>query len=353
MRRRLWLTICLIDAQALFIQASEPLVGHEEVAAALNGLCHINDADFDACTTQPVQTREGLTNMTFALVTYHLQLAGRLLNFSTRSDASSDNPQAEWGTRQQHARQFEHNVLGLLHFCDPESSPFAWFTWHGTHALVAGVRLSVLRPLHRQSKPPPRMAGDTQLLRLAVQLLEKAQLMHTDPRGEGFRWYIVIPWHPLAIALAECYVCADAELVKQAWPVVEASYRMHEATIARYSGGRLKGPLGKLMRQTREKLAPLLGENNGSGTNSSQPTSAQKALQFSPGALSPPPLLDFNSLLAENLMDLTDEGLQSGSFDESWQAWDEFMSGISFNELASSDPSSKEAPEAFENDTNK
>ena len=289
MRKRLWLTICLMDLQASFAQASEPLVGHGEAGSSLTLVRHVNDADFDPTTLHPVPSREGLTDMTFALVTYHVQLAGRLLNFASDEEKSdggggggdgsgsggertvtsvSSNSTSDWEARQQHVRRFEQEALGLLHFCDPESSPSAWFTWHGTQCLVAAVRLSALRPLQRarpgcQAAVPSRTEGDTELLRHTLHVLEKAQLMHTDPRGEGFRWYVTIPWLALATAIAECYVCADAALVRRAWPVVEASYRHHEAVITRHSGEMLQGPLAKLMRQTREKLAALLLNGGG------------------------------------------------------------------------------------------
>lgn len=53
------------------------------------------------------------------------------------------------------------------------------------------------------SRPSPRREGNPELLRLCLLVLEKAHLMHTDIRAEGFRWYVTIPWHALAIAMAE------------------------------------------------------------------------------------------------------------------------------------------------------
>lgn len=298
MRKRLWLTICLMDLQASFGQASEPLVSCKEAASSLNLPRHINDSDFDPTTRDPVPDREGLTDTTFALITYHAQLGGRLLNFAASEEEKKDGDNggstsasgsgkngpssslnaatSDRETRQQYVRQFEQAALGLLHFCDPESSPFAWFTWHGTQCLVAGTRLAALRPLRRSraghQAPPPRMESDTELLRLTLHALEKVQLMNTDARGEGFRWYVTIPWHALAIAIAECYVCTDVALVRRAWPLVEASFQNYEAAMARGTGGELRGPLAKLMRRTREKLAGHLqqqggGPNNENGTN--------------------------------------------------------------------------------------
>ncbi|OCK75259.1 hypothetical protein K432DRAFT_429544 [Lepidopterella palustris CBS 459.81] len=389
MRRRLWLTICLMDLQASFGQASEPLVGLEEAASSFTLPRHINDSDFDPATTHEVPDKEGLTDTTFALVTYHTQLGGRLLNFrgdggSGRTVTSSSfNITSDREARQQHARRFEREALGLLHFCDPESSPYAWFTWHGTQCLVARTRLSALRPLQRTREgsqaPPLRMEGDTELLRLTLHVLEKAQLMNTDPRGEGFRWCAMIPWPVLAIAIAECYVCTDAALLRHAWPIVEASYQRHETGIARYSDGMLRGPLGKLMRRTREKLAAVLHSGHDASGNPSAGiagSSAQvshtilprpnaglsESLTDSPWAtiISPassdfafgeahaistplPPQRMWNptSLSLESQPVLTARVPTAGPspsqnvLGQSWGTWEEFVSGIFPDELAS------------------
>ena len=45
--------------------------------------------------------------------------------------------------------------------------------------------------------------------------------MHTDPHAEGFHCYVTIPWHALAIDMAEFYLSSDAALVQHAWPFVE------------------------------------------------------------------------------------------------------------------------------------
>ncbi|RDH36309.1 hypothetical protein BDQ94DRAFT_185424 [Aspergillus welwitschiae] len=267
-RRRLWFTICLMDLQASFGQASEPLISVDESASTALPQ-HINDSDFDPTTAAHSDpNREGLTDTTFALVTYHAQRTGRLLNFvqhdrkvdggiptptsSTSGTSTSRSRTCDPCWPQQQARHFEQEALRLLHFCDPGTSAYAWFTWHGTQSLIATVRLAAARPLqwHGQA-PPPRREGNTELLRLCLPVLEKAQLMHTDPRAEGFRWYVTIPWYALAMALAECYVSSDTALVRYAWPLVESSYLQYEATL----GQSLGGPFGQLMRRMKEKLA--------------------------------------------------------------------------------------------------
>ncbi|EAW06393.1 Zn(II)2Cys6 domain-containing transcription factor nscR [Aspergillus clavatus NRRL 1] len=299
MRKRLWYTICLMDLQASFFRTSEPLISVDESASTTLPQ-HINDSDFDPTTTDTVPDREGLTDTTFALVTYHAQRIGRLLNFAAhdrkvqhnRYTSASSSPTSgpkcdpdQQQQEQQKVRGFEQEALRLLHFCDPEASVHAWFTWHGTQSLIAAARLAALRPLQWPGRaPPPRMESNSEILRLTLPVLEKVQLMHTDARGEGFRWYVTIPWHALAIAVSECYVSNDSALIRRAWPLVESSYRQHEVTLAGSHGGALRGPLRQLTQRTREKIALTVPEMAGGlSTATSHPTNISLSPAASPG----------------------------------------------------------------------
>ncbi|KAJ9285618.1 transcriptional regulator family: Fungal Specific TF [Paecilomyces variotii] len=390
MRRRLWFTICLMDLQASFFQASEPLISVEESASTALPH-HINDSDFDPTTTHIDPYREGLTDTTFALVTYHAQRIGRLLNFarhdskvdrntvpttatstsSASSTSHSRRHEPSWS--QHHTRRFEEEALRLLHFCDPETSQYAWFTWHGTQSLIATARLAALRPLqHVGNEPPPRREGSTELLRICLQVLEKANLMHTDPRAEGLRWYVTVPWHALALAMAECYVSLDAAMVQNAWPLIESSYLQYEAT----RGGTLSGPLSQLMRRMREKLAGTAPLPSGSLPNCSltPATATSPALSgllnrpqrsnsgnnlnpsdspwLSTGATTPagPRMPSLPSLPTWHSMSLSSENLPSlftgdppppavadGLHPDTETIWEELFAGVPFNDIAGPD----------------
>ncbi|KAJ5138880.1 uncharacterized protein N7515_003728 [Penicillium bovifimosum] len=268
MRLRLWLTVCLVDLQTSFSQASEPLITHSGAACAIPNVAHINDSDFDMDTEHPVAPQEQLMDTTFALVTYHVQVAGRVLNFGSPECSTA-------AERHKLAREVQQQVFTLLHYCDPESSPYAWFTWHSTQSIVSAIRLSELLPF-RCSQPgscasvfSPRVEGDTILLRLALRNLEKAQLLCTDPRGSGFRWYITTPYLALSTAISECSTCSDVETVRRAWPVIEASYRQHDEFPISHDCQSAQAHLVQMMNETREKLSSLLQES-GTGFNVGQ-----------------------------------------------------------------------------------
>ncbi|KAG6034026.1 hypothetical protein E4U40_004460 [Claviceps sp. LM458 group G5] len=291
MRLRLWLTICLLDLQAAFVQSANPLISHQHVEAAVSKVCHVNDFDFDLATSEQVPDREELTETTFALITYRAQVAGRLLNFADSGkldgmpmsipSSTGDTSPSAWANlpdqqqRRNYFRQYQQQTLALLHFCNPESSSYSWFTWHSTQCIVSSVRLSfdylsrqqmsgtgILSPV---SPPSVSSGSDAGLLRKSLQTLEEFQLMFSDPRGEGFRWFTVtVPWLALSTAIAECNTCNDIALVRRAWPVIEASYRQHG-----YFFGHC--PLAMAMHQVREKLS---SRRPGGGLSESGPGSA-------------------------------------------------------------------------------
>ncbi|KAI1086853.1 hypothetical protein F5B19DRAFT_109169 [Rostrohypoxylon terebratum] len=253
LRQRLWNTICLLDLQTSFGQATDTIIGSSGVPSLLP--MNINDCDFDIDTVGELMGREGLTDMTFALVLYSAQRTGRLLNFHGK-DMSDFN----WSEREEHVSRFEQNILNLLKFCDPESSSYAWSTFHGAQMRVVAMRLTALRPLHRLSNRPTPQAQNIDLLSSAVEVLNEVHLIRTDPRGEGFRWYEVVQWHALAIAIAECF-CADRETLRIYWPLVEASYEDYRTDLKNYHQGMLKKPLEMLMDRVRARVASLFGDS--------------------------------------------------------------------------------------------
>ncbi|KAL4756864.1 fungal specific transcription factor domain-containing protein [Aspergillus foveolatus] len=252
-RSRLWLTICLLDIQSSVAQLSEPLISYREAASALARVQHINDSDFDPTTATPVTDREGLTDTTFTLINYQVELAGNRLRLPP-SDLADDRKTstgsgvAAYSNRlhgqqmqESQIRLFEQASLCLLRFCDPDSSAYAWFTCHSIQCLVAAVRLAALSTYSQHTKDVQghqsmmaqqanRAEGsrNSELLRQALGYLKKMQTVQTDSRSEGFRWYLKMPWSALAIAIGECNVCADITLVQRAWPLLQGWYQLYE-----------------------------------------------------------------------------------------------------------------------------
>lgn len=185
------------------------------------------------------------------------QLTARLLHFDT-GDASDDEE-----VRKRHVRDFEDKVLGFLRFCDPESSPFAWFLWHATQCHVAIMHVAKVRPLSAlqtiNALPLVRACDEGgEFLYMSLRVLEKTQLIHLDSRGARFRWYARIPWSMLVAAMLDFSVCTDATLVRRGFPVLQWWYDRHQGLIAERGNDPSNGIVTKAMQHCSFKVATLL-----------------------------------------------------------------------------------------------
>ena len=262
MRRRLWYTICLLDLHSSFDRGSEPVIGHRSAQPQLP--LNINDSEFRPDSEDCFSDREGLTDMTKALVLYHAQATGKALGVQDDDTPSSAQAMSKTtSARQQLVEQFELRTRKLLRYCDPASSPYAWSTFNGSLAALATMQLSVRRPLNHNGRRGIAMDTDpTNILRLATTVLERDIIMRSDSHGEPFRWFCMVHWHPLAVAIAECYVCDNVAVLRHVWPTIEKSFEYIGKVLAEYRQGMLWKPVERLMLKTRSRIHALLEQIN-------------------------------------------------------------------------------------------
>lgn len=215
MRKRLWFTICLLDLQTSFDPDSRPLIPLEMTQSTLP--LNVNDSDFDPSSDSDgfgLQERDEVTDVSFALVTYNLQICGRRLYYVPRSEHSA---------REKILSNFEDSVSWLTRNCNPDDSNYLWLVYHGSQSLMSATRLQVFRqPDHSTQQQQPS------LLELCLKSLENIPRIHGDDRGEGFRWYIQPRWPHILLAIKECFVTSDAALLKRAWPLIEDVFGHYE-----------------------------------------------------------------------------------------------------------------------------
>lgn len=251
MRRRLWFTISHLDSHLSFDRGSEPLLRPKiQPMLPLN----INDDDFGPDSEQQDEERDSFTEMSLALLHYRIQSIARS---STNPEDSSSGDTAEKVAR------LESETKKLLQNCDPNSSSFAWGAYNGSLSMLAGMQLSLKRPIAYNGRPRATTENDsTNVLRLAVTVLEYEIIKRTDPRGEPFRWFAMVQWHPLAVAITECYACDNVTLLRHVWPTIETSFEYHSSVLAQYRQGVLCKPLERLMLRTRARVKSLLDQSH-------------------------------------------------------------------------------------------
>ena len=93
----------------------------------------------------------------------------------------------------------------------------------------------------------------TNILRLATTGLECDIIMRSDSCGEPFRWF---NWRPLAVGIAECYVCDNVAVLRHVWPIIETSFE-DVGKVVEYRQGMVWKPLEILMLKTRSRVHAL------------------------------------------------------------------------------------------------
>lgn len=257
MRRRLWQAIGLLDLAASLDRASEPMMQSAWLDYLLPS--NINDEDIHfEMEAQVQEPPEGtFTDMTLPLILGSAQSVARMLAFRDFIEPGKKT----MSLRQGILRDFQKRATTLLGGCRPDLFAFQLYAKRTAGIINGFLQLGCLRPLQRnQNFIPPHVPGDS-LLQLAADNLHKLHEAYADPATGSWMWFgtLWVPWHGLAVALAELCVCKDPEILAKYWPVVELVFHKSSLTVADSQHGMLWKPLEKLMNQARAHKRELLG----------------------------------------------------------------------------------------------
>ena len=190
---------------------------------------------------------------------YHTQATGKGLNFAAMMP-NSTNPEQQ-AKRREIWSNYESYMTKLLAQVDPNLSTSNWCLYHNGFTAFAALQLAFQRPTkagHRQ-----KQAMDTEttnILRMAVTVLEHDLLKRWDIRGESFNWHGNTLWTPLAVAISECYTCNDVLLLQQVWPIIETHFNCLSTILAEYRQGILWQPLERLIAKTRVRVRNVINQ---------------------------------------------------------------------------------------------
>ncbi|KAJ5720865.1 uncharacterized protein N7483_008799 [Penicillium malachiteum] len=260
MRRRCWQAIGQLDIAASLDRASEPMM---QVAwLESHPPANINDEDIWPGMEGPIKVPpEGtFTEMTLALVVGASQSVCRSVGFADFIEISVKS----LSVRQQLLADCQKRISILLAGCHPDRHPFHLYTKRIASIINGCLQLACVRPIIRSRNfNPPAIQGDV-LLRMAGENLKRASESYSDPAMTPWRWFgaLWVPWHGLAVALAELCVCQDPATISKFWPIVEHTYQITSTFIADSQHGMLWRPLEKLMNQARTRKREILGDES-------------------------------------------------------------------------------------------
>ena len=256
MRRRLWWQISVLDVQASHDRASDPVILPDTFNTQLP--LNINDEDLSFQGESPIHERDGLTGMTFCLVTFDLLAVIRELMYVRPNTAKRSSEAAQ--------RDLQEKIASInasrpriearyLHSCD-QDDPWLLGIRKVMDICFGIMWLVVRRPMQRSggeefSRLQPQFEGPSnQILEESVRVMELALELEQIPSQ---RWLarIYVQWHALAVTLAELCVQTQGPVVQKAWRVVDEIFDRSADRVADSSGGLLWRPIKKLMRQAQ------------------------------------------------------------------------------------------------------
>ncbi|KAJ5129586.1 Transcription factor [Penicillium bovifimosum] len=325
MRRRTWLGIGVLDIAVSLDRASDPMM--QAAWLDSNQPSNINDEEiwFDMDGPIPEHTDGTFTDMTHTLVIAASASVARSLAFSDLIEPPLN---------------YHHSAA---------ASRLRLPTKGFTPAERLQTR-SVRFPVRSRNFTPPRV-GDNALLKIAADNLQWSQDVYTYPGAAAWRWYgsMWVPWHALAVALAELCVCKDPAVMVRYWSVVADVFERSRLVIADSQHGMLWKPMERLMAQAKARRNELLD------LDASRHQVSQGSFDvFSNLPEHPQPLMDFSLNLGDNAaqppnmhvapvpssftpvpwanvwdaMDLNEATLQSGSDDTAWLNYENFLENV-------------------------
>ncbi|KAL4765779.1 Zn(II)2Cys6 transcription factor [Aspergillus foveolatus] len=276
-RRRLWWSIYLLDSRASEYRGIGAQItdGSYETRLPLN----INDEDISPESTTPPEERTGFTGMTFCLVRCEMTVRYRRLHLQRNAQRDSSSKAGNEDTSQlsQHLHELNQIHIHLqeryLQFCDT-SIPLQWVT--ATVARLALARLWLIA--HVPESPTGIAAVEQQLLgspssdtevadtvreRLfitAIEVVEFARLLETDPRTSQWSWLFECypQWHSVVFLLTE--LCARPQMQT---PLASRAWAVAREAVARWNSTdyQKRGVTPKVVLRLAERAAAALGRD--------------------------------------------------------------------------------------------
>ena len=247
MRRRVWWALVVLDTRASEDRGTETMITDGSFDTKMPA--NINDEDIGMTTKSPIVDRKGITNMTFACITMQVSNIGLKLNFVP---PQKDIPILTFEEKEQMVKRFTDRIESTyLAGCDP-TDPQTWWVCNLARLLSLKLWLVTQYPLQRR-KSTQRVLPRGQSLRTAIAFLNLVEEVWQNEKSQGYVWFFqtYIPWHAIAVTLAELCVEPTGPLADQAWTVIEYHYNKWSDHVADTKEGMIWRPVKNLLKRAR------------------------------------------------------------------------------------------------------
>ncbi|EFX04460.1 c6 zinc finger domain containing protein [Grosmannia clavigera kw1407] len=236
-RRRLWWQIIMVDAKyALMSGLSHSMLPHLWDTKEPS---NVNDADLHLASTEPVQNREGPTEMIMVLLMsrvarFLLQTPGiepMFLLGETDSFMDIGGPSPEQiAIYRQMITNLGNSLLEVIDkYCDPSAGPL--------HEMAIDIKADILDKIETLLLPPEektftdevKTPADT-VFRISVRAIQHENKQLVKTRAKGFSWFSRLDFQVNIFLFVVGQLCSrtSGRLVEMAWEAVQATYENYE-----------------------------------------------------------------------------------------------------------------------------
>lgn len=238
MRRRVWWQILMLDTKYAMLSGLNysQLPRHWDTKEPKN----VNDADLFPMGTEPIQDREGPTEMIIILITnkvarFFNEVPGMepimLMSYSAEAFKGIDGAPTK-----EHIDSYRQKVgeLGKIlvetidRFCDPAAGPL--------HEMAADIKNEVIEKLQLLMLPPQEQQYNDEIktpndnaFKIAVASIEHGIEQEFRTKDLGFAWFSRLHFQQnlFQYMVGQLYYRTSGKLVDKAWEVVPAAYDMY------------------------------------------------------------------------------------------------------------------------------
>jgi hypothetical protein len=288
LRRRLWWQILVLDMRASEDRGSEMMI----LDGSFNTIMpqNLNDKDFSLESRTIPLPSSGITEITFCLIC--MDVSNTILKISF-IPPFKERRVLTLVQKEALVRECTERIETIYIQGSDLSDPYAWVVRTIGELLILKLWLVVQYPLECVYSTSQHFARG-QSLRTATAFLNICELLEQTESAARFLWFFetYVPWHPLAVALAELCKETVGPLANQAWAIIDRGYGKWGERIADSRDGILWRPIKSLMkkaRAAREHGRTLAEAQSAPSRPSSEPTSSTSHHDISKPELSTEP----------------------------------------------------------------
>jgi hypothetical protein len=296
MKRRVWWQILALDMRASEDRGSEPILAEDCFNTVMP--CNLNDEDFKYDSQHLLHSRTGATEITLCLLSMEALCTGRKINFrSPASEPRNLTLQERENLVKEYAKRVESTYLASCDISDQRTRLLRMMGYYW----ISKLWLMLYYPLQHRM-PLQEVQSRTQGFQTAVRFLNINESIEQHPSSASFAWLFktYVPWHAVAVILAELRTQPQGPLADRAWVIIRSRFKDWNGRVADVKEAMLWGLIKNLLRQAQvaqnngqelftvrqpmhpSDLEPILQDLDASGTLNSELDVGEGSSSFGP-----------------------------------------------------------------------